>query len=1112
MSIAPSASEWFEDPLWFKDAIIYELHVRAFCDGNGDGIGDFPGLCSKLDYLQELGVNTIWLLPFYPSPMKDDGYDIADYRGVHPDYGTLRDFRRFVREAHRRGLKVITELVINHTSDQHPWFQAARRAPRGSAARDFYVWSDSDRKFADTRIIFTDTESSNWAWDPVAGQYYWHRFFSHQPDLNHDNPQVVKAVIRVMRFWLDAGVDGLRLDAIPYLCVQEGTSNENLPQTHEVIRQMRAVVDTHYSNRMLLAEANQWPEDVREYFGDGDECHMAYHFPLMPRIYMAIALEDRYPITEILAQTPEIPDKCQWAIFLRNHDELTLEMVTDSERDYMYRMYGYDPRMRINVGIRRRLAPLLDNDHDRIKLMNSLLLSMPGSPILYYGDEIGMGDNVYLGDRDSVRTPMQWSPDRNSGFSRADPQRLYLPVVMDPVYGYEAVNVEAQSRDSWSLLNWTKRILSVRRQHHAFGRGTLEIIRPRNRKILAYVREHEGEIVLCVANLARTAQAVELDLQRYRGRVPVELTGQNPFPPIGELPYLLTLPGQGFFWLRLAEPDKAPAWHVEWLPASELPVLVLIDGLRSFVTGSQSGSDRDIAGRALRQLEQGVLPHYLQARRWFAGQGSQITRIDLGARGTWHTPVGDWMLAMPRVSLADGGEQQYFLPLAIGWEGLDDDWQHRTAAWSLAKVREKAAAGYLVDAFGDQRFYRALVKAIGEGAVIPFGEGELRFETTGAYGRLTASALDSVECLTGEHGSSGAVIDDTLFLKGYRRLRAGVHPDIEMGRYLTEVAGYANAATLAGSVNYVPASGEPVVLASLFGFAHNQGDARTWTLDHLERQVTVLIEQTTASQDDPHALYVAQIETLGRRVGELHAALARPADDAAFAPEPITSTDLRHWSRDALRDAKQSLRQLQDALPLLPEPVRGSASRLLGRRAALLERLRKLADDVPDLRATRTRIHGDLHLGQVLVVRDDFVLIDFASDAGRSFEERRRKHSALRDVGSMLRSFDRSRAVVLERAVARRPDAIDRVAASLDAWKQSTRAAFLKGYLAGAGGASCLPKARRDTARLIEFFELQNALGELSRELEREPARLGVPIDGILDILAKGERGSPRLS
>src|SRR5258706_1127398 len=567
-----------DDPLWCKDAIIYQLHVKAFFDSNQDGIGDFRGLTEKLDYIRELGVNTIWLLPFYPSPMLDDGYDVADYHNVYPAYGTRNDFRLFVREAHRRGLRVITELVINHTSDQHPWFQAARRAHKGSSKRNYYVWSDDPKKYAGTRIIFTDTESSNWAWDEVAQAHYWHRFFSHQPDLNFDNPRVLKAVIHTMRFWLDMGVDGFRLDAIPYLVEREGTNNENLPETHPVIKQIRTALDRHYDGRLLLAEANQWPEDVRQYFGDGDECHMAYHFPLMPRLFMSIAMEDRYPLVEIMAQTPDIPSNCQWATFLRNHDELTLEMVTVRERDYMYRIFANDPRMRINVGIRRRLAPLLENSRPQIELISFLLMTLVGTPILYYGDEIGMGDNIYLGDRNGVRTPMQWSPDRNAGFSRADPQRLYLPPIMDPVFGYEAVNVEAQNRNPWSLLNWTRHLIATRNRHRAFGRGSITFLEPGNRKILAFLREHEGEAILCVANLSRVPQAVELDLNPFEIAVPVELFGPEAFPPIGELPYMITLPAHGFYWFRLTSDVPAPAWHPEMLVSEEVPALGLFDG------------------------------------------------------------------------------------------------------------------------------------------------------------------------------------------------------------------------------------------------------------------------------------------------------------------------------------------------------------------------------------------------------------------------------------------------------------------------------------------------------------------------------------------------------
>ncbi len=541
-----------DDPQWYKDAIIYQLHVKAFADSSGDGLGDFVGLTRRLDYIAGLGVTAIWLLPFYPSPLKDDGYDIADFTNVHSDYGTRRDFRTFVREAHRRGLRVITELVVNHTSDQHPWFSESRSS-RTNAKRDWFVWSDDDHRYADARIIFTDTETSNWAWDQGSQQYYWHRFFSHQPDLNYDNPQVVKAIIRVMRFWLDMGVDGLRLDDVPFLVEREGTSCENLPETHQVLKRLRAALDQRHPGRMLLAEANQWPADVRPYFGDGDECHMAFHFPLMPRIWIALRKEDREPIVQIMESTPSIPEESQWALFLRNHDELTLEMVTDEERDYMWAEYASDRRARINLGIRRRLAPLVDNSRRRIELLNSLLLSMPGTPVVYYGDEIGMGDNVYLGDRDGVRTPMQWTGDRNAGFSTADAAALYSPVIVDPVYGYQAVNVEAQERIPGSLLHWMRRIIRVRRQYPVFGRGTLEFLHPENRHVLAYLREHEGVTVLCVVNLSRFAQYVELDLSRFAGRVPVEMVGRVRFPSIGTLSYLLTFAPHGWYWFELTD-------------------------------------------------------------------------------------------------------------------------------------------------------------------------------------------------------------------------------------------------------------------------------------------------------------------------------------------------------------------------------------------------------------------------------------------------------------------------------------------------------------------------------------------------------------------------------
>ena len=546
-----------DDPLWYKDAVIYQTHVKSFRDANADGYGDFRGLTEELDYIEQLGATCVWLLPFYPSPLRDDGYDIASYESIHPTYGSVEDFKGFLDAAHARGLKVLTELVINHTSDQHPWFQRARRAPKGSPDRNWYVWSDDPNRYAGARIIFTDTETSNWTWDPVAQQFFWHRFFSHQPDLNFDNPDVLEAVKNVMRFWLRMGVDGLRLDAIPYLIERESTNCENLPETHEILKNLRRTLDAEFENRIFLAEANQWPPDVRPYFGESDECHMAFHFPVMPRMYMAVRKEDRTPIVDIMRQTPEIPPECQWAVFLRNHDELTLEMVTDDERDYMYKEYARDPRMRINVGIRRRLAPLMDNGRRQIELMNALLMSMPGTPIIYYGDEIGMGDNIYLGDRNGVRTPMQWSPDRNAGFSEAESAALYSPVIVDPPYGYQGINVAAQERTSTSLLRWMRRLIAVRKEFKAFGRGTWDPLHPDNRRVLVFIRRYKDETILCVSNLSRFAQFVELDLRQFLGMVPLELWSKNCFPPIGELPYLLTMGPHNFLWFRLLPPEQA---------------------------------------------------------------------------------------------------------------------------------------------------------------------------------------------------------------------------------------------------------------------------------------------------------------------------------------------------------------------------------------------------------------------------------------------------------------------------------------------------------------------------------------------------------------------------
>ena len=1092
-----------DDPRWYQDAIVYQLHVKAFGDSSQDGIGDFRGLIQRLDYLQELGVDTLWLMPFYPSPLRDDGYDISDYQNVHPDYGTLADCRAFIREAHARGLKVITELVINHTSDQHPWFQAARRALPGSPERNFYVWNEDDRKFPETRIIFTDTETSNWAWDPVAQQYYWHRFFSHQPDLNHNNPAVVKAVIKVMRFWLDLGVDGLRLDAIPYLCVREGTHNENLPETHTVIRQMRAVVDRHYHGRLFLAEANQWPEDVRDYFGDGDECHMAYHFPLMPRMFMAIAQEDRHPIVDILEQTPDIPENCQWAIFLRNHDELTLEMVTNRERDYMYRTYAADPRMRVNVGIRRRLAPLLDNDSSKIKLMQSLLFSMPGTPIIYYGDEIGMGDNIYLGDRNGVRTPMQWSPDRNAGFSKTDPQRLYLPPIMDPIYGYQAVNVEAQQREPASLLNWMKRMIAVRRSCQAFGRGRLEMLKPGNRKILAYVRTYGDEIVLCVANLSRSAQPVELDLKPYKGLVPVEMLGQTAFPPISELPYLLTLSRHGFYWFRLTR-TAPPAWHEDTLPGLELRVLVLFQGWKSFFVDQVEPGRRAMAAALHERLVRQVLPEFLPTQRWFAGKGGRIEKVEFEQYDLW-PDRSEWLLARIRVWLAGRPEpQDYGLPLALAWGDDSDEKLRPLWPYALAKVRVKARMGLLYGAFADERFCQYLVGRIACNARLPLGQGWLRFSATRLFAELAGDAPESLPAKRLALDSSNTTITfgDRLLMKAYRRLQPGINPELEMGRFLTEIA-FPNIAPLAGALEYEGEGGERTTLVLLQGFVANQGDAWSYTLDYLNRFLDDCRQGTAtvrAGGDQAHAPYLLFAATLGRRTGELHRALAQTTGDPAFDPEPITADDVAQWLNRIRTEMEMTFARLEQALSPLPEPARALAEQVLELRGAASAQVAQVETLTPH--AMKTRYHGDYHLGQVLAARDDVIIIDFEGEPSRSLAERRAKHSPLRDVVGMLRSFDYAAHAALRQATADGTGDRAVFLPHINDWQRQVRAAFLDGYGAAAGDSVGYPADPDQARALLDLFTLEKACYELRYELDNRPDWVEIPLGGLRELLS----------
>ena len=1087
------------DPLWYKDAVIYQLHIKAFFDGNNDGIGDFAGLMQKLDYVQELGVNTVWVLPFYPSPLRDDGYDIADYRNINPSYGTMRDFRRFVRAAHERGLRVITELVINHTSDQHPWFQRARAAKPGSAHRNYYVWSDTDQRYQETRIIFIDTEPSNWSWDPVAQQYFWHRFYHHQPDLNFDNPTVMREITRILHYWLEMGIDGLRLDAIPYLVERDGTINENLPETHAVLKRIRAELDHHFPGRMLLAEANQWPEDVLPYFGEGDECHMSFHFPLMPRMYMAIAQEDRHPVADILRQTPDIPDGCQWGIFLRNHDELTLEMVTDRERDYLWNFYAAEKRMRLNLGIRRRLAPLLENDLRKIQLMNSLLLSMPGTPIVYYGDEIGMGDNIFLGDRDGVRTPMQWSPDRNAGFSRSDPARLYLPPIMDAIYGYEAVNVEAQQRDPSSLLNWMKRMIAVRQAHQAFGRGTLRLLYPRNRKVLAYLREHEGDRILCVANLSRSAQAVELNLAEFRGFVPVELLGRSPFPPIGDLPYLLTLPGHGFFWFVLAEEAELPRWHEPIPePLPDFITLVIKDG------GWRTLFD----GNNVREFTREVLPEFLAKQRWFGakdlaiGSTKVVAWAELGGGGR-----EAFLLAELEVELGGGNPpQRYFLPLAASYDeqALTHGWP--LLSFSLAQVRRGPKVGALYDAMAGGDFPLAALDAIRNNRQLAGSDGTIRCWSTSAAETISLPEQVEIKRSAVEQSNSSTMIGNRAVFKAYRKLAPGVQPEIEIGRFLVEEAGFANTPPLLGAIERVDAGGETTALAAAFGFVRNQGDGWVYTIEYLHRTLDELRLRPPAEheeQDVPPAdrfgLYLAQAQILGQRTAELHRALATPTKDPAFAAEPLGKADLKAWQKAVRGQADAAFKALRQALPRLDAADRERVQALLDNRNACLGRIDALTRDV--VAAAKTRVHGDYHLGQVLVVQNDFYILDFEGEPARPLAERRAKSSPLKDVAGMLRSFDYAAFAAATGFAGLDPGTAETVRALAESWRAASAQAFLDAYRETIGDCPSYPQDPAEASRLLDLFLLEKALYEICYEAANRPHWVRIPLKGVTSLL-----------
>jgi maltose alpha-D-glucosyltransferase / alpha-amylase len=1121
------------DPFWYKDAIVYEVHVRAFHDSNGDGIGDFPGLTQKLDYIRDLGVTAIWLLPFYPSPLKDDGYDISDYYSINPIYGTLKDFKTFLQEAHKRQLRVITELVVNHTSEQHPWFARSRRAKPGSIFRDYYVWTENPEKYKEARIIFRDFEHSNWTWDPVGNAYFWHRFYGHQPDLNYDHPPVRKEIKRVLDFWLDLGVDGLRLDAVPYLYEREGTSCENLPETHAYLKTLRAHVEERYGDRMLLAEANQWPEDAVSYFGGGkgDECHMAFHFPLMPRIFMAVRMEDRVPIVDILEQTPAIPETSQWALFLRNHDELTLEMVTDEERDYMYRVYASQAKARINLGIRRRLAPLLGNDRKRIELVHLLLLSFPGTPVLYYGDEIGMGDNVFLGDRNGVRTPMQWSSDKNAGFSRASPQALYLPIILDPEYHYEAINVEAQQSNPNSLWWWMKRVLTLRQRHRAFGRGTIQFLRPENRKILAFTRRSGDEVILVVANLSRFPQPVQLDLNEFKQMKLIELFGRTDFPPITEQPYSLTLSPHAAFWFLVEKLGSTATTEPE---ARILSVIAVgRDWTDILHTRSHSALERCLASFLLEQ------PWFNTSRRLKGVQVRDHVRVPAGSATV--------ILTLVLVEFTEGDPEEYLVPLAFAGGEEAESLMQSFPRLTLARLRIESigAEGILYDACAHSQFAKFLCEALPRRRVFNDGTAQFRsFATDYARNGACERAIAPLESTLnhGLHSNTTFAIGDKYFLKLFRRLEPGINPDLETSRFLNE-KGFLNVPKLAGWADLEAASGERLTAAVLAEYIPNAKIAWEFTLDALGRyfeRLGLALEhlKSAAESQAPGSRHAVSSDTLacehpagslldlaarepppnaaaligtflesarllGKRMAELHLALASDGANPDFAPEPFTPFYQRSLFQSMRNFAVEELRNLRRALPLLKPDVRPDAEKVLAAEPAILDLLRRV--HAHPIAARRIRCHEDLHLGEVLYTGKDFVFIDFEGAPRRSIGERRIKRSPLRDVSSMIRSFDYASHIALVRQIEQGRIQEQR-AAEWEPWTSFwhgwVSAAFLKSYFdAIAAQPGLYPKSAPDMAALLEAHLLAKALDEVGYELRYQPERLKIPIRAVLRLV-----------
>lgn len=1091
---------------WYKDSIIYSLHIHSFFDSTGNGIGDINGLIQKLDYLEDLGINCISLLPFYPSPLRDDGYDITDFCDVHPDYGTLAHFEALLREAHQRGIRIVIDVIMNHTSVEHPWFQRARRAAAGSAERDFYVWSDNRDEYPDASVIFKDYESSNWAWDTVAGAYYWHRFYSHQADLNYDHPDVRAEMLKVIDFWFDLGVDGIRLSSVMYTARQSGTNCENLPAVHQYLRELRKYVDSRHADKILLAEANLWPEEAAEYFGQGDECHVNSHFPLMPRLFMALLTEDRYPILDIIEQTPEVPGDCQWALFLRNHDDLMLSMVTEEERDYLTRMLAQDQGARINQGIRRRLAPLLGNDRRKMELLNFLLFSLAGSPVIYYGDEIGMGDNIYLSDRNGMRTPMQWSSNQNAGFSTANPQKLMLPVIRDPLYRYEAVNVEVQQDNAASLLWWMKNLIAMRKHLKALGNGSTTFLNAANSKVLAFLRLHEGESLLVLCNLSKFTQALTLDLSAYQGVEPMEVFSQNKFFAIGEEPYRFTLAPYSYHWFVLEQPEASES----------APKDRIVADMESGVNWPQFFDNY----AARRHFEKKILPGYMRLCRWFSGKSRRLVSIDIprypmvtaGAQGNYLLNIV--------VRYTDGMPETYFLPVTfITQAEVIVHYLKNELSAVVCYLKTPLAEGIIVDAIYEADFRNELLWLIQNNREISLQEGYLKFEAGKILSEAPlAKGQISSQVLRAEQSNTSVIYNDRFFFKIYRKLDTDINPDLELVRFLSEQTGFTHAPSYGGGIQYSNLSEKSyTILGLLQNKIPNQGEAWTAMLAGLgtyyeqvlgyagrqSAQPPVTHQRRMYFEDFPEVMQqfigrevYDRVVLLAQRTAEMHIALAsEAASEEDFAPEAFTEYYQRSIYSGHRKLVSEKLRALEQKISTFDAGAAAEAREILAMEADILAAFSRIFSHRID--TVKTRIHGDYHLGQVLFDGSDFFIIDFEGEPMLPISERRLKKTPLKDVAGMIRSFHYAAYGQLLLSNRYKAEDMPVLEDWAQLWFHYISQSYFTAYLHRAEGQPFLPREEADLQTVLRSYLLEKAIYEVGYEMNARPAWVRIPLRGV---------------